>query len=108
MERHLPGGRSRPFNGEESHLSATAAKVLRLPSSPEVVDLDDGPATIALCQRAIRSSHLKDNEISLRSGVCTQSVSTIASGETKLPRRSTVVRILHVLGWRIFASKTPR
>lgn len=76
--------------------------------SPEVVDLDDGPATIALCQRAIRSSHLKYSEIAHRAGVYPQTVAHIAYGDTKSPRMSTVVRILQSLGWRIFASKTPR
>lgn len=82
-----------------------AAKVLRLPSSSEVVDLDDGPATIALCQRAIRSSHLKFGEVATRAGVCNQTVANIAYGDTKSPRMSTVVRILMVLGWTIQASK---
>lgn len=89
-------------------MTAAAAKVLRLPHSSETVALDDGPATIALCQRAIRSSHLKYNEVATRSGVCTQTVSNIACGDTKQPRMSTVVRILMVLGWSIHATKNGR
>lgn len=83
---------------------ALAAKVLRLPTQPPV-RLDDGPATIDLCRREIRRSKLKYMEIASRSGVCVQSVSNIASGDTKFPRMSTVVRILMVLGWSIYAAE---
>lgn len=89
-------------------MPAHAAKVLRLPSTNEVVDLDDGPATIALCQRAIRSSTFKYQDIAQRAGVCSQTVANIAYGDTKFPRMSSVVRILMALDWRIFASKNPR
>lgn len=86
----------------------SAAKVLRLPSTNEVVTLDDGPATIALCQRAIRSSSLKYSEIANRAGIYQQTVAHIAYGDTKSPRMSTVVRILMALGWTLTASKNPR
>lgn len=83
---------------------ATAAKVLRLSPSPSHVKLDDGPATIALCQRAIRSSPLKYSEIAHRAGLGAVTVSNIAYGDTKAPRMSTVVRILMVLGWAVYAT----
>jgi hypothetical protein len=86
-------------------MTSATAKVLRLRGSNEVVHLDDGPATIALCQRAIRASHRKYLEIGSRSGVCTQTVSNIASGQTKFPHMSTVVRILMALGWSVYASQ---
>lgn len=85
-----------------------AAKVLRLPSSDETVDLDDGPATIALCQRAIRSTHRKFGEIAQMAGVCHSTVARIAYGDTKRPVMATVVRILMALGWSIHATKKGR
>lgn len=86
-------------------MTAATARVLKLPTTNEVIDLDDGAATIALCQRAIRSSHLKFNEIATRAGVCTQTVGRLAYGDTKRPTMPTVVRILMALGWRVFASR---
>jgi hypothetical protein len=86
-------------------MPAAVAKVLRLRGSTEVVELDDGPATIALCQRAIRASTRKYYDIGARSGVCTQTVSNIASGDTRYPRMATVIRILMALGWTITASQ---
>jgi predicted transcriptional regulator len=83
----------------------TAAKVLRLKSTGEIVALDDGPSTIALCQRAIRATSLKFKDIASAAGVCDQTVANIAYGDTKSPRMSTVVRILMALGWSIYASK---
>jgi DNA-binding phage protein len=85
-----------------------AAKVLKLPNSFETVDLDDGPATIALCQRAIRSTHHKFGVVAQMAGVCQQTIANIAYGDTKSPRMSTVVRILMALGWTISASKNGR
>lgn len=81
-----------------------AAKVLRLRSAGETIELDDGPATIALCQRAIRTTHLKFGEIADRAGVCKTTVSHLAYGDTKRPMMSTVVRILMALGWTVTAS----
>jgi len=83
----------------------STAKVLRLRSTGETVTLDDGPATIALCQRAIRSTNLKFGEIASRAGVCEQTVGRLAYGDTKRPMMATVVRILMVLGWTISASR---
>lgn len=83
----------------------SSAAILRLPSQSQLVKLDDGPATIELCRRAIRASHLKYYEIAQRSGVCVQSVSNIASGDTRFPRMSTVIRILMAMGWEVYASK---
>lgn len=82
----------------------TAARVLRLPLTGETVELDDGPATIALCQRAIRTTDMKFGEIAERAGVCTTTVSHLAYGDTKRPLMATVVRILMALGWSITAS----
>lgn len=81
-----------------------SAAVVRLPRQTQIVKLDDGPATIELCQRAIRTSHLKYIEIAQRSGICVATVSNIASGDTKFPRMSTVIRILMALGWEVYAS----
>ena len=81
-----------------------SAAVVRLPRQSQIVKLDDGPATIELCRRAIRASHLKYFEIAQRSGVCVASVSNIASGDTRFPRMSTVVRILMAMGWNVYAS----
>lgn len=83
----------------------TSAAVVRLPSQNQFVKLDDGPATIELCRRAIRASHLKYFEIAQRSGVCSSAVSKIACGDTRFPRMSTVVRILMAMGWEVYASK---
>jgi len=83
---------------------SSAVKVLRLPSEPPV-RLDDGPATIALCQRAIRRSHWTYLQIGERAGLCQQTVANIAYGDTKVPRMATVVRILTALGWQVWASE---
>lgn len=83
----------------------SAAKVLRLSLTGETVELDDGPATIALCQRAIRSTSMKYGDIADRAGVCGTTVSKLAYGDTKKPMMSTVVRILMALGWRVHASR---
>lgn len=83
----------------------TAAKVLRLKTTGETVVLDDGPATIALCQRAIRATPIKFIDIAARAGVCSQTVSNLAYGDTKRPMMATVVRILMALGWTIHASR---
>lgn len=87
-------------------MTASAA-VLRLPTG-QTITLDDGPASIALCQRALQSSHLKFYDIAQRSGVCIETVSRLAYGDTKFPRMSTVVRILMALGWTIYASDDRR
>lgn len=81
-----------------------SAAVVRLPRQNQIVKLDDGPATIELCQRAIRTSHQKYYEVAMRAGVGVQTVSNIASGDTKFPRMSTVIRILMALGWEVYAS----
>lgn len=83
----------------------SSAAILRLPRQTQIVKLDDGPATIELCRRAIRTSHLKYYEIAQRSGVCVQAVSKIAYGDTRFPRMSTVVRILVAMGWTVYASE---
>jgi len=83
----------------------STAKVLRLRSAGETITLDDGPATIALCQRAIRSTSMKFGDIASRAGVCDTTVSRLAYGDTKKPMMATVVRILMVLGWTISASR---
>lgn len=71
----------------------------------ETVKLDDGPASIALCQRAIRTTSMKFREIADAAGVCPMTVSNIAYGDTKQPRMSTVVRILMALGWTVYAQR---
>jgi transcriptional regulator with XRE-family HTH domain len=85
---------------------SAAAKVvtLRRPSRGPI-ELDDGPQTIALCQSEIRRSQQKYYEIATRSGVSVQTVSNIASGDTKFPRMTTVVRILMSLGWSLYATE---
>lgn len=83
----------------------TVARVLRLPVTGETVELDDGPATIALCQRAIRSTSMKYGVIADKAGVCPATVTHLAYGDTKVPRMTTVVRILMALGWRVYASR---
>jgi len=84
---------------------ASQAAILHLPLTGETVELDDGPATIALCQRAIRSTSMKFGVIATKAGVCDTTVSRLAYGDTKKPMMSTVVRILMVLGWRVYASR---
>jgi transcriptional regulator with XRE-family HTH domain len=58
-----------------------------------------------LCQSEIRRSQQKYYEIATRSGVSVQTVSNIASGDTKFPRMTTVVRILMSLGWSLYATE---
>lgn len=84
-------------------MTASAAKVLHL-AGRTPVKLDDGPATIALCQRAIRTTSMKYIEIASAAGVCPMTVSNIAYGDTKFPRMATVIRILMALGWVVYAS----
>jgi hypothetical protein len=83
---------------------AAAAKVLTLRQPARgPIEIDDGPQTIALCQSEIRRSPHKYYEIATRAGVSVQTVSNIASGDTKFPRMATVVRILMSLGWTLYA-----
>lgn len=82
----------------------SSAAVVRLPRQNRIVKLDDGPATIELCQHAIRTSHQTYYSLADRAGVSVQTVSNIASGDTKFPRMATVIRILMALGWEVYAS----
>ena len=53
-------------------------------------------------QSAIRDSKMKYSVLAMKAGVCPQTVSKIASGETKDPRTGTVIRILFSLGIRLY------
>jgi transcriptional regulator with XRE-family HTH domain len=81
---------------------SAAAKILRLrPSQP--IKLDEGPESVAWIASEIRLSNVSYKDLSQRCGVCTQAISNIASGDTKLPRWSTIVKIALALGWSIYA-----
>lgn len=54
-------------------------------------------------QSCIRDSKMKYSNLAKRAGVCSQTVSRLASGETKDPRIGTVIRVLFALGIRLYA-----
>lgn len=54
-------------------------------------------------QSCIRDSKMKYSILAKKAGVCPQTVSRLASGETKDPRIGTVIRVLFSLGIRLYA-----
>jgi len=79
------------------------ARILQLPRAARIVQLDEGPETIAFIAAEIRRSHLSYKDLSQRCGVGPTTISNIASEETKTPRMATVVKIALALGWSIYA-----
>lgn len=53
-------------------------------------------------QSAIRDSKMKYSVLAKKAGVCSQTVSKIASGETKDPRTNTTIKLLFALGKRVY------
>jgi DNA-binding phage protein len=85
-------------------MPAVAAVVIPLRSKQPVM-LDDVEDAIALCVTEIRASGMRWPEIADRAGLCRATVSNIAYGDVKSPRMNTVLRILKVLGYRIYAQR---
>lgn len=54
-------------------------------------------------RKAIIDSKMKYKNIAGKAGVCTNTVSRLASGDTKDPHIRTVLRILQALGIRLYA-----
>lgn len=67
--------------------------------------LDDVSEAIALTQHEVRTSGMKYADIAARSGLCYKTVANIAYGDVKTPRMHTVLRILQVFGYRIYAQR---
>jgi hypothetical protein len=88
-------------------MKATAANVVRLPSSAPV-KLDDGPKTAALVQREIFRSGWSYVKIAHEADLCIGTVQRIATGETKRPAMRSVMLILAALGWEVYASERSR
>ena len=83
----------------------STARVLNFPSRGQTVKLDDGPRSVAFIQREIFASRMAYTAIANKAGLSNATVGNIASGETKRPALSTIVRIAAVLGWSIYAEQ---
>ena len=84
-------------------MPATAVVIPLRTKTP--VFLDDVSDAITLCQQEIRTSPHDWPEIASRAGLCYSTVAKIAYGDVKSPRMNTVLRILKVFGYRIYAQK---
>lgn len=73
--------------------------------SKQPVLLDDVSEAIALCQDEIRRSPYDWREIAAKSGLCYATVANIGYGDVRRPHMNTVLRILKVFGYRVYASK---
>lgn len=83
----------------------STARVLKFPARGQTVKLDDGPRSVAFIQREIFASHMSYTAIAQKAGLSQATVNNIASGSTKRPALSTIVRIAAVLGWSIYAEQ---
>ena len=77
-----------------------------LPHARSIHLLADSIAATKLIQEEVLRSKLTYTEISRRAALANSTVANIASGQTKLPRLETVVRILGALGWIIQARRS--
>lgn len=68
----------------------------------EYIEISNVYEMCRFVQSEIRASKMKYVDIARRSGVTAQTVSRIASGETKDPRTGTIIKILLSLGRRIY------
>lgn len=70
-----------------------------------LVHLVDSPVAIRLLQSELLHNKETYKAVAARAQVASSTVSNIASGQTKLPRLETIIRILSALNWQIIAQK---
>jgi hypothetical protein len=82
-----------------------AENLVQLPHPRPLVALIDSPSTIKLIQAEILRSKLTYTAIATKAALAISTVGNIASGQTKLPRLETTIRLLGALGWVIQARR---
>ena len=83
-----------------------SANIVRLPgASRSLVTLVDSPASIRLVQHEILISKQTYKALAAKAQLSHSTVGNIASGQTKMPRLETIIRILGALGWVIQARR---
>jgi plasmid maintenance system antidote protein VapI len=84
-------------------MSATVTRLL--PGTRSLVALTDSMAATKLVQEELLRSKQTYTAVADRAAVASSTVSNIATGQTRLPRLETIVRILGALGWVITAAR---
>jgi len=76
-----------------------------LPGGRALVTLTESRTACKLVQEELLRAKRTYKDVAQSAALAHSTVSNIASGNTRLPRIETIIRILSALGWRIIAQR---